>query len=277
MKKIGFIGAGNMGGAILGGILKSGIIDNEHIIASVKSEKSMEKVKNDYNVKVTKDSKDVVRNSDIIVVGVKPNVYDEILEEIKDEIDNEKIIVTIAAGKTIASVERIIGQDKKIIRTMPNTPALVGEGMTSISPNKNINEEELNTVKELFDSLGKSQIVDEELIHAVIGASGSSPAYVFMFIEAIADGAVLSGMKREDAYKFAAQGVLGAAKMVLESGKHPGELKDMVCSPGGTTIEAVKVLEEEKFRGTVIKAVESCVNKSREMSKYSYIISWLIY
>ena len=267
MKKIGFIGAGNMGGAILGGILKSGIIDNEHIIASVKSEKSMEKVKNDYNVKVTKDSKDVVRNSDIIVVGVKPNVYDEILEEIKDEIDNEKIIVTIAAGKTIASVERIIGQDKKIIRTMPNTPALVGEGMTSISPNKNINEEELNTVKELFDSLGKSQIVDEELIHAVIGASGSSPAYVFRFIEAIADGAVLSGMKREDAYKFAAQGVLGAAKMVLESGKHPGELKDMVCSPGGTTIEAVKVLEEEKFRGTVIKAVESCVNKSREMSK----------
>ena len=122
-------------------------------------------------------------------------------------------------------------------------------------------------VKGLFDSLGKSEIVDEDLIHAVIGASGSSTAYAFMFIEAIADGAVLAGMKRADAYKFAAQGVLGAAKMVLETGKHPGELKDMVCSPGGTTIEAVKVLEEEKFRGAVIKAVEACVEKSKEMSK----------
>ena len=150
---------------------------------------------------------------------------------------------------------------------MPNTPALVGEGMTSISPNKNINEEELNLVKFIFDALGKSEIVDEKLIDAVIGASGSSTAYAFMFIEAIADGAVLAGMPRDKAYKFAAQGVLGAAKMVLETDKHPGELKDMVCSPGGTTIEAVKVLEENNFRGAVIKAVEACVNKSREMSK----------
>ena len=158
------------------------------------------------------------------------------MEEIKDEIDKEKIVITKAAGKTIESVQRIIGDDKKIIRTMPNTPALVGEGMTSISPNKNISEDELIFVKGLFDSLGKSEIVDEDLIHAVIGASGSSTAYAFMFIEAIADGAVLTGMKRADAYKFAAQGVLGAAKMVLETGKHPGELKDMVFSPGGTTI-----------------------------------------
>ena len=176
-------------------------------------------------------------------------------------------MITIAAGKTIESVEKIIGTDKKIIRTMPNTPALVGEGMTSISPNGNINEKELTFVKGLFDYLGKSEIVSEDLIHAVIGASGSSTAYAFMFIEAIADGAVLAGMKRADAYKFAAQGVLGAAKMVLETGKHPGELKDMVCSPGGTTIEAVKVLEEEKFRGAVIKAVEAAVEKSIEMSR----------
>ena len=240
MKKIGFIGAGNMGGAILGGIVNSGIIDNEHVIASAKSDKTLERIKNEYKVNVTKDSKEVARFADLIVVAVKPNVE---------------------------SVEQIIGTDKKIIRTMPNTPALVGEGMTSISPNGNINEKELTFVKGLFDSLGKSEIVSEDLIHAVIGASGSSTAYAFMFIEAIADGAVLAGMKRADAYQFAAQGVLGAAKMVLETGKHPGELKDMVCSPGGTTIEAVKVLEEEKFRGAVIKAVEACVEKSREMSK----------
>lgn len=267
MKKIGFIGAGNMGGAILGGILKSKMMDNEHIMASAKSERTMERLKNEYNVYVTKDSKEVVEFSDIIVIWVKPNIYDEVLEEIKDVIDNKKIIITIAAGKTIESVENIIGNDKKIVRTMPNTPSLVGEGMTSLSPNKNISKEELDFVKSLFDSLGKSEVVNEDLIHAVIGASGSSTAYAFMFIEAIADGAVRAGMPRDKAYKFAAQGVLGAAKMVLETDKHPGELKDMVCSPGGTTIEAVKVLEEEKFRGAVLKAMDSCINKSIEMSK----------
>ncbi|UPA31673.1 pyrroline-5-carboxylate reductase [Terrisporobacter glycolicus] len=266
MKKIGFIGAGNMGGAILGGILNSKMIDNNHIIASAKSDRTIEKIKNDYNVNVTKDSKEVVEFSDIIVIGVKPDIYDEILEEIKDLI-NDKIIITIAAGKTIEAMEKIIGDDKKIVRTMPNTPSLVGEGMTSLSPNKNISEEELSFVKSIFDSLGKSEVVKEDLIHAVIGASGSSTAYAFMFIEAIADGAVRAGMPRDKAYTFASQGVLGAAKMVLDTGKHPGELKDMVCSPGGTTIEAVKVLEEEKFRGAVLKAIESCINKSIEMSK----------
>lgn len=266
MKKIGFIGAGNMGGAILGGILNSKMIDNNHIIASAKSDRTIEKIKNDYNVNVTKDSKEVVEFSDLIVIGVKPDIYDEILEEIKDLI-NDKIIITIAAGKTIEAMEKIIGDDKKIVRTMPNTPSLVGEGMTSLSPNKNISEEELSFVKSIFDSLGKSEVVKEDLIHAVIGASGSSTAYAFMFIEAIADGAVRAGMPRDKAYTFAAQGVLGAAKMVLDTGKHPGELKDMVCSPGGTTIEAVKVLEEEKFRGAVLKAIESCINKSIEMSK----------
>lgn len=267
MKKVGFIGAGNMGGAILGGIVKSGIIDNEHIIASAKSDQTLQKIKDNYNVKVTKDSKGIVKFSDLVVIGVKPEIYDEILEEIKDEIDNEKIIITIAAGKTIDSIEQIIGRNKKIVRTMPNTPSLVGEAMTSLSPNKNINEEDLNLVKSLFDSIGKSEVVKEDLIHSVIGASGSSTAYAFMFIEAIADGAVLSGMPRSEAYKFAAQGLLGASKMVLETDKHPGELKDMVCSPGGTTIEAVKVLEQEGFRGSIIKAVEACVEKSREMSK----------
>lgn len=267
MKKIGFIGAGNMGGAILGGILKSKMMDNEHIMASAKSERTMERLKKEYDVHVTKDSKVVAEFSDLIVIGVKANIYDEVLEEIKDVIDDKKIIITIAAGKTIESVENIIGNDKKIVRTMPNTPSLVGEGMTSLSPNKNISKEELDFVKSLFDSLGKSEVVNEDLIHAVIGASGPSTAYAFMFIEAIADGAVRAGMPRDKAYKFAAQGVLGAAKMVLETDKHPGELKDMVCSPGGTTIEAVKVLEEEKFRGAVLKAMDSCINKSIEMSK----------
>lgn len=150
---------------------------------------------------------------------------------------------------------------------MPNTPALVNEGMSALCPNKNIEDEELKIVKDIFDSFGKSEVVGEYLIDAVIGVSGSSPAYVFMFIEAMADAAVMAGMPRKQAYNFAAQSVLGSAKMVLESGKHPGELKDMVCSPAGTTIDAVKVLENEGMRSAVINAVCACVEKSREMSK----------
>ena len=267
MKKIGFIGAGNMGGAILGGIVNSGIIDNEHVIASAKSDKTLERIKNEYKVNVTKDSKEVSRFADLIVVAVKPNIYDEVLEEIKDEIDKEKIVITIAAGKTIESVQRIIGEDKKIIRTMPKTPALVNCGMSSLSPNKNIEKNDIDAVKTIFDSFGKSEIVDESLIDVVIGASGSSPAYAFMFIEAMADCAVSYGMKREMAYEFCAQAVMGAAKMVLETKKHPGELKDMVCSPGGTTIEAVKTLENEGMRSAVINGMASCIEKSIEMSK----------
>ncbi len=150
---------------------------------------------------------------------------------------------------------------------MPNTPALVNEGMSAICKNKNITDQELNTIKTIFDSFGKSEIVEEYLIDAVIGVSGSAPAYVFMFIEAMADGAVAAGMPRYQAYKFASQAVMGSAKMVLESGKHPGELKDMVCSPGGTTIEAVKTLEAEGLRNSVIKGIEACIAKSKEMNQ----------
>ena len=266
-KKIGFIGSGNMAKAMIGGIVKSKLVDPSNVIASDLNELALENVKNEYGINVTTNSKEVVKFSDIVIVAVKPNVYDIVLEGIKELIDNEKIIVTIAAGKTIESIENVIGDDKKVIRTMPNTPALVNEGMSALCKNKNITDEELNTVKEIFNSFGKAEIVNEYLIDAVIGASGSAPAYVFMFIEAIADAAVLGGMPRNQAYTFAAQAVMGSAKMVLETGKHPGELKDMVCSPGGTTIEAVKTLESEGFRSAVIKAIGDCIEKSKEMSK----------
>ena len=267
MKRIGFIGAGNMASAIIGGIINSKLLNPEQIIASALSDSTLERIKIDFGINTTKDSKEVVKNSDIIIVAVKPNIYDIVLEEVKEFIDNRKIIVTIAAGKSIESVEKVIGSDKKIIRTMPNTPALVNEGMSAICPNKNITKEELDLIIELFNSFGKSEVVGEYLIDSVIGVSGSSPAYVFMFIEALADGAVKEGMPRNQAYKFAAQAVMGSAKMVLESGKHPGELKDMVCSPGGTTIDAVAVLEEENMRASVIKAVSRAAKKSRKMSK----------
>ena len=267
MKKIGFIGAGNMAGAIIGGIIKSNLVESQNVIASAKTMTNLNKLKDEYNINVTLDAREVVKNSDIVFMAVKPNIFDGVLESVKDLIGDEKIVVSIAAGKSISSIENIIGDDKKIIRTMPNTPALVNEGMSALCPNKNIEDEELKIVKGIFDSFGKSEVVGEYLIDSVIGVSGSSPAYVFMFIEAMADAAVVGGMPRKQAYNFAAQSVLGAAKMVLESGKHPGELKDMVCSPGGTTIEAVKVLENEGMRSSVINAVCACIEKSKEMSK----------
>lgn len=265
-KKIGFIGCGNMAKAIIGGMIKSKLVSSNNIIASALSDNTLQNVKNEFNINTTKDSREVIQKSDIIIVAVKPNIYDSVLNSVKDLIDNKKIIVTIAAGKTIASVENIIGNDKKIVRTMPNTPALVNEGMSAICKNKNITDQELNTIKTIFDSFGKSEVVLEHLIDAVIGVSGSAPAYVFMFIEAMADAAVAAGMPRSQAYKFASQAVMGSAKMVLESGKHPGELKDMVCSPGGTTIEAVKILEAEGLRNAVIKGIEACIAKSKEMN-----------
>ena len=228
---------------------------------------NLEKLKDEYKINVTLDTREVVKNSDIVFMAVKPNIFDDVLTDVKDLIGNEKIVVSIAAGKNIAGIEKIIGNDKKVVRTMPNTPALVNEGMSALCPNKNIEDEELKIVKAIFDSFGKSEVIGEYLIDAVIGVSGSSPAYVFMFIEAMADAAVMAGMPRKQAYNFAAQAVLGSAKMVLDSGKHPGELKDMVCSPAGTTIDAVKVLENEGMRSAVINAVCACVEKSREMSK----------
>lgn len=266
-KRIGFIGSGNMAKAMIGGIVKSGLVEPQNIISSDLNEAILESVRNEFNINTTTKSEEVVKNSDIIIVAVKPNIYDIVLNGVKELIDNEKIIVTIAAGKTIESIENVIGQNKKIVRTMPNTPALVNEGMSAICKNKNILDEELEMVKSIFNSFGKAEVVNEYLIDSVIGVSGSAPAYVFMFIEAMADAAVLYGMPRNQAYKFASQAVMGSAKMVLETGKHPGELKDMVCSPGGTTIEAVKTLEEEGFRSAVIKAMVDCMEKSKEMSK----------
>lgn len=265
-KKIGFIGSGNMAEAMVSGIVKSNLVTPSQIIVSDLNVEKLEYMKLKYNVIGTTNSNEVASKSDILVIAVKPNVYDLVMKDIKQDIKKDVVIVTIAAGKSIKSIEDILGEDKKIVRTMPNTPALVNEGMSALCPNKNILEEDLKEVKSIFESFGKAEIIPEYLIDSVIGVSGSSPAYVFMFIEAMADAAVIGGMPRDKAYKFAAQAVLGAAKMVLETGKHPAELKDMVCSPGGTTIEAVATLEKEGFKGSVIKAICDCMDKSKKMS-----------
>ena len=262
--KIGFIGCGNMASAIIGGILSSGISTPEDLIASDSSPAARERILKELKIS-SASNRETAMQSDILFLSVKPQFYPDVISEIADCVRPETVIVTIAPGKTLAWLREQFGRDLKIVRTMPNTPAMVKEGMTGVCPNAQVTEEDLARVMAILESFGKAEVVPEHLLDVVTSVSGSSPAYVFVLIEAMADGAVADGMPRAQAYKFAAQAVLGSARMVLETGRHPGELKDMVCSPGGTTMEAVRVLEEKGFRSAVIEAEKACVKKSRGM------------
>ncbi len=261
---IGFIGLGNMAKAMIGGILSKHIVAPEDIIGSAKTKETRDKVASTYGIQVRDSNAQVAKEADIIVLAVKPQYFSLVIEDIREYVDLDKqVVVSIAAGKTIKWIEGAFEKHIKVIRVMPNTPALVGEGCSAVCKNSKVTDDEFKFVMGILNSFGKASVVSEALMDVVVGVSGSSPAYVFMFIEAMADAAVAGGMPRKQAYEFAAQSVLGSAKMVLETGKHPGELKDMVTSPAGTTIEAVKVLEQEGFRGAVIDAVEACIEKSR--------------
>lgn len=262
-KSIGFIGAGNMGGAIMGGIAGKGLFDTVFVFD--KNVDAANAAKEKYGA-MSADI-NVAASADVVLLAVKPNVLFSVINEVKDVVRDDAVIVSIAAGQSIEKIEQAFGRKIKLMRVMPNTPALVGEAMSALSPNGLLSEDKAATdgIVKIFEGLGKAEIVPEKLMDAVTGVSGSSPAYVFMFIEALADAAVAAGMPRAQSYTFAAQSVLGSAKMVLETGTHPAVLKDMVCSPGGTTIDAVKVLEEKGLRGAVMDAVAACVEKSRNM------------
>lgn len=264
---LGFIGVGNMGSPMIKSIAASGIIPAGQIyIFDIDKEKTFA-LKTETGVNVLGSGEEIIEKSDIIILAVKPNVVKPVLEACKHKFDNKKILVSIAVGIPIKFYKEILGDDRKVIRTMPNTPALVGEGMTLMSYGKDISDDEAALVKKLFECMGKAEYLDEKLMSEVAALTGSSPAYVFMFIEAMADAAVLSGIPRSLSYKLAAQAVLGSAKMVLETGKHPGELKDQVCSPAGTTIEAVAALEKDGFRYAVMDAMNECTRKAREIGK----------
>ena len=247
MKRIGFIGCGNMGRAMVGGLINSGFSNPSNIIISTRTEESAKLIQEKYNVNVTTNNEDVVKNSDVIFLAVKPNMYAKVIGELRKESLQEKLIITIAAGITISDMEGLISDKARIVRTMPNTPALVGEGMSAICPNNNVLDEELKLVVDMYNSFGECVELEEKDFHGFIALCGSSPAYVFMFIEAMADAAVKLGIPRKKAYKMAAKSVLGSAKMVLDTEQHPGELKDMVCSPSGTTIDAVVELEKTRI------------------------------
>lgn len=265
MLKLGFIGAGNMAKAMIGGILSNGILKPEEIIASALHAEGLEKLKESMGIRVTMDNKEVAQNAEILVLAVKPQCYADVIEEIKETVEEHQLIVSIAAGKTLEYLSSLWERPMKIVRTMPNTPAQVGAGITGVCRNELVTDEELARVCDILRGFGEVEVLSENLMDVVVSVSGSSPAYIFMLIEAMADAAVADGMPRAQAYRFAAQAVMGSAKMVLETGKHPAELKDMVCSPAGTTIEAVRVLEEKGFRSSVIEAMKACVRAAREL------------
>lgn len=261
MATLGFIGMGNMGYSILKGVKKS--FKNEDVIFHSNNVEKMKKISKEEDVTYKLSNRDVVADAKYIILAVKPQMFNQVLPEIKENINGESVIISLAPGVSIEQLEKMCGT-KRIVRTMPNTPAMVSEGMTGVSYHEEFfNDEEKEVIKTIFSSIGKMRVVDEKLIDCVVCASGSSPAYIFMFMEALADSVVKCGMKRDDAYEFVAQTVLGSAKLMQETKKHPGELKDMVCSPGGTTIAGVEELEKEGFRKSIFAATDACFNKCK--------------
>lgn len=265
-KTIGFIGCGNMGKAMVEGIMKAKLVKGEQMIVSNAHPEKLQDLSNLYDFYIS-DNESVACNADILFLAVKPYMYKEVIDEIRDVVKEDVIIVDIAAGIELKDIYEMFNKPLKAVKAMPNTPALVSEAMSALAFGDLMEESDREEITEIFESFGKCCEVKESLMNAVTAVSGSSPAYVFMFVEAMGDGAVLQGMPRKDAYMFAAQSVLGAAKMVLETGKHPGELKDMVCSPGGTTIEAVAKLEECGLRNAVLQGMKACADKNQAMTK----------
>ena len=262
---IGFLGAGNMGGAILRGFYANKKTEDNLFVFGVNLEK-LQRTCQETGATPCTEIEDLVEKCDIFFIGVKPKIFDEVLPKVKKTYTKDKICVSMAAGISIAEIESFLGDDAPIVRIMPNTPAQVREAMTSVSVNKNVNGNKLKPVMEILEGIGKAEIVDEELIHTVIGVSGSSPAYTYMYIDGLIKAAVSEGMEPDKARVFAAQAVLGAAKMVLENKDiSPEQLRINVCSPGGTTIQAVEKFMELGFEDIIAKGFKAATNKSREM------------
>lgn len=266
--KIGFIGAGNMGGAILKGALKSGYLSADEVMIYDLNEALTETWVRQFGVTIAQSNRELAQCCEWVVLAVKPVFLEGVLKEIAPVMKNQKVI-SIAAGWSVEMLKSALSgcEGIQLLRVMPNTPALVGAGLSALCEETSLDAESFVWAQRLFGTLGVVQIVPERLIDAVIAVSGSSPAYVFMFIDAMADAAVKLGMPRQMAIEAAAQAVMGSAKMVLDTHLHPAVLKDQVCSPGGTTIEAVQALEEGGMRAAVIKAMVACADKNRQMTE----------
>ena len=266
-KKVSIIGGGKMGEVLTSGIISGDLISPECITVSDILPERLGYLEEKYWVNVTADNKKAIKSADIVILAVKPQNMAYVLEGVSDIIDKAKLVISIAAGITIKFIEGYFKKDIRVIRAMPNTPALVGEGATALAVGNNATEDDLAMARHIFGSVGITVIVKEDLMDAVTGLSGSGPAYGFVIIEALSDAGVQMGLSRDIALTLSAQTLLGAAKLCLKGDKHPAELKDMVASPGGTTIAGLKALEEGKLRATLMSAVEEATLRSRELGK----------
>lgn len=266
-KKIGFLGGGKMAEAMIKGLIRSKISRPDRILVSDIRKDRLKELSRKYRILMAEDNKRLVRESDIVILAIKPQVIFEIIEEIKSVVNKDKLFISIVAGVRTTSIQKGFGKKIRLIRTMPNTPAIVQAGITAIAKPQSCDEGVFGLATELFSSIGEIVIVNEELLDAVTGLSGSGPAYIFLIIEALSDAGVKMGLSRDVATLLAAQTIFGSAKLLLETKEHPGKLKDMVTSPGGTTIAGIHVLEKSNVRAAIIDAVEAATRRSKELGK----------
>jgi pyrroline-5-carboxylate reductase len=266
-QKIAFLGAGNMAEALIKGLLRSGTARADAVLATGRRQERLEELRRAYGVRTTLDNLAAVREADVVVLSVKPQILDKVLVQVAAEVDPHKLIISVAAGVPIAAMERRLGAGARIIRAMPNTPSLVGAGACALAPGEHASEEDLWVATRVFQAVGTTTVLDESLLDAVTGLSGSGPAYIFLIIEALSDAGVKVGLPRYTAQKLAAQTVLGSAQLLLETGVHPGQLKDQVTSPGGTAIAGLHTLEAGGLRTTLINAVEAATKRAKELGE----------
>ncbi len=267
---IGFLGGGNMAEAILGGLLSQSLVEKSSLRVSDHNRSRLTTLETKYGVETEIDNIPLVHWADVILLAVKPQVLPLVLSELAERAPaclQEKLFVSIVAGVSVERIQSLIGQDIRIIRTMPNTPALVQAGATVLSPGKLASDSDMATARALFETVGTTEVLAEDKLDAVTGLSGGGPAFVFVMLEAMADAGVKLGLPREVALKLAAQTVYGSAKLLLDTDGHPGQLKDMVTSPGGTTIAGIHALERGGFRSTIINAIEASAKRSGELGK----------
>jgi pyrroline-5-carboxylate reductase len=266
-RTIAFLGAGNMAEALIKGLLRAGTARPESLIATGRRAERLEELKRAYGIRTSQDNLASAREADIVVLSVKPQAMDKLVVQVAPALDQRKLIISVAAGVPIAALERRLGSGARIIRTMPNTPSLVGAGACALARGEHASEEDLAIASRIFQAVGITTVVEENLLDAVTGLSGSGPAYIFLVIEALSDAGVKVGLPRYTALKLAAQTVLGSAQLLIETNAHPGHLKDQVTSPGGTAIAGLHTLEAGGLRTTLINAVEAATRRAKELGE----------
>jgi pyrroline-5-carboxylate reductase len=266
-RHVGLVGTGNMGEALIHGLLHGHLCRPDQILCSDTRPERLKAIREKYEVKGTSHNTEVVKQSDLIIIAVKPQIMKNVVEEIAKYLNLSKLIISIAAGVPLEAIESCAKKELKLIRVMPNICVSVREGVSAIAGGRHALKEDLMMAKTIFDSVGKSLFIDEYLLDAVTGLSGSGPAYIFLIIDALADAGVKVGLSRDDALILASQTLLGAAKMLIETGEHPGKLKDMVTTPGGTAIAGLHTLEEGGLRTTLMNTVEVATQRSRALGE----------